>query len=358
MKAGIFSDSAISVSIAQHNKSVTFSDSSLYGYAFNRGRSFGAAVADDAAMKLYRAAYDADNSLTMQGLNFQAQWDKDIESGVPYVLVTGWNEWVAQRQNGAQLRNDDSFVYFVDTASMEYSRDAEMMRGGYFDNYYMQLISNIQRLKGSAPVIIQDARRRIDINGDFTQWDDVTVKYTDPKNDCKNRNNKCFGNSYYSDRSGNNDIVGARVINDTEYVYFYVETAQNITRSDSSAAWMQLFINADGDVKNGWHGYDYIVNYSAASERVSNIVKCTVNADGVLETEQVGEISYRVEDNKMMLAVPMQYFGGDYEKIYLEFKWADADEGIEFKALEDFYTYGDVAPLGRLNWIYQNYIPE
>ena len=121
---------------------------------------------------------------------------------------------------------------------------------------------------------------------------------------------------------------------------------------------MQLFINADGDISNGWHGYDYIVNYSAAGDSVTNIVKCGVAADGALTTESVGEIVYRVEDNKMMLAVPMQYFGGDYEKIYFEFKWADADEGVEFKSLEDFYTYGDVAPLGRLNWIYQNYIPE
>ena len=56
----------------------------------------------------------------------------------------------------------------------------------------------------------------------------------------------------------------------------------------------------------------------------------------------------------------MWYLLGIYfnEKIYFEFKWADADEGIKFKTLEDFYTYGDVAPLGRLNWIYQNYIPE
>lgn len=351
-------DSAISVSIAQHNRSVTFSDSSLYGYALNRGRSFGAADASDAQMKLYRAAYDADNSLTLQGINFQAQWDKAIESGVPYVLVTGWNEWVAQRQDGALHRNDASFVHFVDTASMEFSRDAEMMRGGYFDNYYMQLISNIQRLKGSAPVIIQDARRRIDLSGDFAQWDDVTVKYTDPKNDCKNRTSKCFGNTYYNDRTGNNDIVGARVINDTKYVYFYVETAKGISKPEQPSAWMQLFINTDGDAKNGWHGYDYIVNYSATGDNVTNIVKCGTDADGALKTEQVGEISYRFEDNKMMLAVPMQYFGGDYEKIYFEFKWADADEGIQFGSLEDFYTYGDVAPLGRLNWIYQNYIPE
>ncbi len=48
----------------------------------------------------------------------------------------------------------------------------------------------------------------------------------------------------------------------------------------------------------------------------------------------------------------------DYNEIYTEFKWADADSGITFKTMEDFYCYGDVAPLGRLNYIYQNYIPK
>ena len=95
-------DSAISVSIAQHNGTVTFSDSSLYGSYLNRGRSFNAKIANNRTMRQYRTAFDKDNSLTNQGLNFQAQWDRAIEADVPYILVTGWNEWVAQRQNGAQ----------------------------------------------------------------------------------------------------------------------------------------------------------------------------------------------------------------------------------------------------------------
>lgn len=357
-KDGQGTDSAISVSIAQHNRSVTFSDSSLYGYALNRGRSFNLPSDDDASMKQYRAAYDADNSLTLQGLNFQAQWDKAIASGVPYVLVTGWNEWVAQRQDGALHRKDASFVHFVDTASMEFSRDAEMMRGGYFDNYYMQLVSNIQRLKGSAPVIVQDARRRIDIAGDFAQWDGVVVKYTDPKNDCKNRNAQCFGNSRYTNFTGNNDIVAAKVIHDTEFVYFYVETDRAIRRPEGGGAWMQLFLNTDGDAKNGWQGYDYVANYAPESDSVTTLVKCSAGEDGRLVTEPAGKVNYRVEDNKMMLALPMEYFGGDYQKIYLEFKWADADEGGQLVTVEDFYTTGDAAPLGRLNWIYRNYIAE
>lgn len=40
---------------------------------------------------------------------------------------------------------------------------------------------------------------------------------------------------------------------------------------------------------------------------------------------------------------------------YLEFKWADAD--VQIDKMEDFYCYGDAAPAGRMNFVYQNYIP-
>ncbi|MBQ9080821.1 MAG: hypothetical protein IJY27_07105 [Clostridia bacterium] len=351
-------DSAISVSIAQHNRSITFSDSSLYGYALNRGRSFNASSATDALMQAYRAAYDNDNSLTLKGLNFQAQWDRAIESGVPYVLVTGWNEWVAQRQDGALHRGDASFVHFVDTASMEFSRDAEMMRGGYFDNYYMQLIANVGRLKGLAPAVVQDARNRIDISGDFAQWDKVIVSYTDPEGDTKNRNSACFGKGRYTDFSGNNDIVCARVTSDSKYVYFYVKTRYDIKQPDTDSAWMQLFVNTDRDAQNGWYGYDYVINSAKKSDTMTCVARCS-SVDGVLSLAECGEVSYRVEGNQMMIAVPQSMLGiAEYDKIYIEFKWVDADEGVKFTTMEDFYTYGDVAPLGRLNWIYQNYIPS
>ena len=38
--------------------------------------------------------------------------------------------------------------------------------------------------------------------------------------------------------------------------------------------------------------------------------------------------------------------------------YVDADKNKKYSTMEDFYLYGDVAPLGRLNWIYQNYIPD
>jgi hypothetical protein len=58
----------------------------------------------------------------------------------------------------------------------------------------------------------------------------------------------------------------------------------------------------------------------------------------------------------MMIAVPLSMLGiEDYRAIDVEFKWADSD--TIYDEMEDFYCDGDVAPLGRLNFIYQNHIP-
>lgn len=351
--------SAISVSVAQHNGTVMFSDSShiLPNSFKNRGRSFNSATDTAVQMRKYMKMWEADKSLTNQGLNFQAQWDRAIEANVPYILVTGWNEWVAQRQNGEALRGDPKAVCFVDTSSMEFSRDLEMMRGGYFDNYYMQLISNVQRLKGSAPVIVQDSRRPIDVNGAFDQWNDVLITYVDPAGDCKDREAMGFGKNMYKDYTGRNDIVNAKVTSDSKNVYFYVKTNEDIVLGDGKSSWMQLFVNTDNNSTNGWYGYDYIINYSTKGDTVTTVAKCNTS-DGSYGFEICGEVNYKVSGNEMMISVPMEMLGIEkYKEVYIEFKWADADEETYFTNMEDFYTFGDAAPLGRLNWIYQNYIP-
>lgn len=355
---------AINVSIAQHSGSGWFTDSSLYGDYTNRGRSFSYQKVDNFNLKESFENFNSDNSLTNHGFNFQTQWERAFEVDVPYVLVTGWNEWVAQRQDGANLVGDSSRVIFVDTASDEYSRDIEIMRGGYFDNYYMQLISNVQKLKGSAPVLIQDARNKIDISGDFSQWEKVLVTYTDPEGDCADRNAPCFGNSTYTDYSGRNDIVEAKLTNDTKNLYFYVRTVDDIVLCDGNSSWMQLFVNTDNSIYTGWYGYDYIINNSALNSSITTVASHPVKtvefiSDNRYEFNVDGEVEYKVEGNEMMISVPLEMLGiDDYSKIYIEFKWADADEGVFFNEMEDFYEFGDAAPLGRLNWIYQNYIPE
>ena len=352
---------AINVSVAQHSGTVCFTDSSLYNNASNRGRSFsnpdGVSSSQSRFDRVLRLAYQAwreDPSLTNYGLNFQAQWENALASDAPLILVTGWNEWVAQRQPS----NNGSIV-FVDTASAEFSRDTEMMRGGYFDNYYMQLIYNVQRAKGTAPIIVQDGRTPINVTGEFDQWNDVTVTYRDAEGDTMDRNATGFGHTSYTNTSGRNDIISAKVTSDTKNLYFYVQTKYDVTMFDTNSSWMQIYLNVDRrdgeNGESGWYGYDYIVNYKAKDAFTTTLAKYN-GTNGTYGFAEAGEISYRVKDNEMMIAVPLSMLGIEgYKEINVEFKIADSK--TVYDEMEDFYCDGDVAPLGRANYVYQNYIP-
>ena len=55
----------------------------------------------------------------------------------------------------------------------------------------------------------------------------------------------------------------------------------------------------------------------------------------------------------MMIAVPMELLGiTNPLGIKFRFKWADSNS--KMTTMEQFYTDGDAAPLGRLNYTFQN----
>ena len=343
--------SAINVSVAQHSSTWRFSDS-IYDRMdrANLGRSYGEAKLNEKLTEKYYDAIAADPELYKQGLNFQAQWDTAHKSDVPFVLVTGWNEWIAQRQS-----TSTEYAHFVDLASVEFSRDIEMMKGGYFDNYYMQLAFNVQKYKGAAPIILQDARNPINVTGGFDQWDAVQVTYTDYARDCRDRDFNGYGNRVYTDTTGRNDFTAFKITHDTGNVYFYAETRFDITKPDTESSWMQLFIDADQDVSTGWYGYDYIVNYAAKDEFTTTVAKYN-GTDNAFSFEVVGEVSYRVKGNQMMIAVPLELLGVQHcDYMNFNFKWVDSDS--KMTAMEQFYTEGDVAPLGRLNYVFNTVMP-
>jgi hypothetical protein len=91
-----------------------------------RGRSF------------HDGARDRSSGALDRGGNFQEQWKRAFDLDPPFVMVTGWNEWVAGRWG-----NPDS-VEFVDQFDREYGRDIEPMKGGHGDNYYYQLATNLR----------------------------------------------------------------------------------------------------------------------------------------------------------------------------------------------------------------------
>ncbi len=352
----------MAVSVAQQAGAGYFSASRLYGDRTNRGRSYDGRWTKRNGEYFYNPSgtyrpllQDPDNSYKY-GYNFQSQFSYAYMNDVKYLMITGWNEWVAERQvhnfSGIGLPADG--VVFVDTCGVEFSRDIEMTRGYYFDNYYMQLVRNIQALKGAAPTIVQDGRKTINITGAFDQWDSIPVTYRDVSGDAIERTSLTFGKQQATNTTNRNDIVASKVTLDKENIYFYIETASAIRKDNGDSTWMNIYLNTD-DKQSGWYGYDHIINYERVDDMTTKIAKCNTT-DGSYGFEVVGEASIHVDDNKMMVSVPLATLGiTDYRQVYFTFKIADSDEKIT--TMEQFYTDGDVSPLGRVNHVFQNYIP-
>lgn len=54
-----------------------------------------------------------------------------------------------------------------------------MMKGGYADNYYLQMMRNIRTLKGNSGTLSGSETGAIDISKGLTQWNAVTDVYYD-----------------------------------------------------------------------------------------------------------------------------------------------------------------------------------
>ncbi len=283
----------------------------------------------------YRDGKEPTNPDDRQGIQFQEQWDRALAVDPKLVFVTGWNEWVAQRfivapgqaidLAGRRLNVGETF--FVDQYSPEYSRDIDPMKGGYGDDYYLQLVANVRRYKGARPLPKASPPKRIAISGPFSQWNDVGPEYRDAVGDTMHRDWAGWGDLHYRDVSGRNDIVAAKVARDGRTVSFYVRTAAALTpRTDPE--WMVLYLDTDQNAATGWHGYEFRV-VAGRLEHWNGGWKRVANAP------------MRVVGNELQLALPRRIVGSTFD-----FKWADdcGDSG-------EFVT-GDAAPPRRFNYRY------
>ncbi len=322
----------MNVSIAQHNATIRFSATAWYG-GNDRSRSW------------HNGANDKTADAYMYGHNFAEQWDYAIKQDPEMIFVTGWNEWVAQRQPVASGQP----IVFVDCADYNTSRDSEPMRGYYGDNYYMQLIDYIRKYKGTISRVYVGNDTTIDMAGSFTQWNSsaITARYTDYKNDTVNRNTKGFGDISYVNTTGRNDIVKAYAAKDANNFYFYVETANNLT-SYTDKNWMTLFLSVGVNDNPNWYGYNYAVNIDSP---VSSTKAYLYQSQGGWDWARVGSVKMKIEGNKMMVAVPRSSVGATGNLFHVEFKWAD---NYTDNDIWSFYTDGDTAPYGRLNYVFSN----
>jgi len=301
-----------------------------------------------------------------RGANFEEQWKRARQLEPPFVLVTGWNEWVAGRfgQPGGP-------VTFVDQFDEEFSRDIEPMLGGHGDNFYYQLVANVRRYKGTADLPKATGSKSIHIDGGFEQWNDVGPEFSGHVDEAQPRDHDGAAGLHYANRTGRNDLAVAKVARDDENVYFYIRTRSPISpRTDPNWMWLLIDVHGDGEPPaekgtvpfhsadstkgdsprrfDGWEGFDYIVNRTVADGGDTWLEKST----GGWQWQKVAKLRYRMAGSEMHLAIPRSALGlpAGAKPISLDFKWAD---NLQRPGdVQDFYLSGSVAPAGRFRYRY------
>lgn len=272
-----------------------------------------------------------------QGFNFEEQWQRAYELNPPFVMVTGWNEWIAGR-----FGEPKGPIVFVDQFSEEFSRDIEPMKGGHGDNYYWQLVANVRKYKGVPELPKASAPKTIQIEGGFDQWQSVNPGFADHAGETAPRDYDGSAGLHYTNQTGRNDFVELKAARDDKNLYFYARTREAIT-PNADPNWMWLLIDIDQNVKTGWEGYDFIVNRTIESNGQAWLEK----NKGDWNWEKVAPVTYRADGKELHLAIPRSALGV-LEKdsdLSFDFKWAD---NLQVPGdIMDVYVSGDTAPEGR-----------
>lgn len=280
---------------------------------------------------------------TGYGIYFQERWDDALKSDPEFIYLNDWNEWTAGKYNGVVgwLGRQNPFM-FVDQYNAEFNRTISPMKGGYTDNYYMQMAQNIRRYKGVRPIPENKGYNRVTVDGDFADWAKVKVEYRDTRGDTAHRDAYGYANIHYTDSTGRNDILMSKVAVDADNVSFYVETAEDITPSTDSN-WMLLLIDSDRNSSTGWYGYDILINKNVTDASTSEVL---AYVDG--QWTKTGTCSYAVAGNKLELSVAKSLLGVDGKEITFDFKWADNPSELEDPI--SLCLHGDTAPNRRFNY--------
>ncbi len=306
--------------------------------------------------------HEGEEDAWKHGYNFQRQIEYALEKDPPMVFITGWNEWIAGNWESDMWMKDyrDSYlpknysgVTFVDNFDINNSRDIEPMKDGYGDNYFMQMVDFIRRYKGTGSRVEVGPYTTVDLAGDWSQWDDVTAVYRDTIQDVGTRDLTIY-RAYekinpqdYRHEGSLNDIQTMKVTRDAEYFYFYAACTEDIVLNEDCQ--MTLFIRSGKNVANGWNGYDYVVHRNKSS----NCSQCGLECYQADTWVQVAEVDMHVEGAQLMLRIPAKDLGYvDTAFVDIQFKWADgwtSEQGIW-----TFYTEGESAPYGRLNYVFSN----
>ncbi|MBQ8047892.1 MAG: hypothetical protein IJ196_08215 [Prevotella sp.] len=276
------------------------------------------------------------------GIYFQDRWDEALQVDPPFIYLNDWNEWTAGRyrsgfapgSNTAPgpttfLGRDNPF-YFVDQYNSEFNRTIQPMKGGYTDNYYMQMVQNIRRYKGVHEQPAATGRK--------------PVSYEDTRGDVLHRDHNGYGGCHYTDSSGRNDIVKAEVRVEGRYVKLAAETDSLLTPHTENN-WMLLLIDADQDAATGWEGYDLLVNRSVKDDHTTTVFRFD-NAEN--DWKWLADVPLSYEGRRVEVTLPRSILGQKGRTMAFDFKWADNPSSLD--NIITVSTTGDTAPNRRFNY--------
>ncbi|HZZ41298.1 MAG TPA: hypothetical protein VFE58_00035 [Tepidisphaeraceae bacterium] len=285
------------------------------------------------------------------GIYFQQRWDEAIAAHPQFLYMNDWNEWTAGKYPTAAgkttpfMRRDSNY-FFVDQYNAEFNRTIEPMKGGYTDNYYMQMAENLRRYKGARPIPELHGLQTMSIDGDFSDWNNISVEYRDTIGDTVHRDYNGYGGNHYKNDSGRNDIVTCKVAFDAENVYFYVETNEPLTPHTGNN-WMMLLIDADKNSKTGWFGYDFLINQKIIDDKTTTLMRYDPTSRDHPWVEQA-KLNYRYRGKMLELSVPRKMLNLGADAATFDFKWAD--NPTDLKDPISLCTSGDTAPNRRFNY--------
>ena len=280
-----------------------------------------------------------------EGQFFQSTWDVALEADVGTVFVTGWNEWTA----GKYLY--DGEYAMVDLCNFEFSRDAEMMKGGAEDSFYLQLARNIRAYKNnclSSGSCLKTENITVPMTSDLSCWDNVKAIFRETIQSNKERN--CKGSaptvSYYQ-AAARNFVQEMRICCDEDNVYFYIKSDSDITvREAGDETYMNIFIGTGAVELKGWQGYEFVIGRHDNGDGTVSVEALSSDFSGTA----VGSAEYRIDGSVMQIKVSKDLLSGLESTGTFYFKLAD---GIENPSdITDYYVSGKSFPLGRLSYRY------
>lgn len=322
----------VNVSVAQHGHTIT---------AYSSG--------DGECSRGWDEANEIVEENWAAGKNIEDQWDtvfryEEMGKTVEMVTVSCWNEWLAWKYVEPSLQK----VIYIDNFNAENSRDIEMDKTYYQDNFYLQLVRNVRKYKYSeAKDSYQWQKTTIRSMDDF---DAVPTKYKDMVGDARKRDFWSFDirtrDLWYLDESNRNDIAEVAVAHDDQYLYFRITAKDAITPYEGGENWMNVLIKPkNASALPSFEGYRYLINRAPQNGKASVDVSL-----GGWSWQNAGYADMTIEGNRMMIAIPLSMLGLTAEDVSIEFKVAD--NVTEYQDIMDYYVSGDSAPIGRLNYAY------